>query len=116
MMAGLPPSGTVLCDVADLDATGAKGISLGDGADRMGIFIVRDGAGVFGYVNSCPHIGVPLDLEPDEFISDLGHDIICSTHGARFRIQDGHCISGPCAGDALAPVAVKIDNEKIVLA
>ena len=71
MTVELPPPGTVLCALSDLDATGAKGISLDGNAGRAGIFVVRDGAGVFGYVNSCPHIGVPLELEPDEFISDI---------------------------------------------
>ncbi|RCK39421.1 Rieske (2Fe-2S) protein [Thalassospira xiamenensis] len=116
MTVDLPPSGTVLCELSDLDATGAKGISLDGNPGRAGIFIVRDDAGVFGYVNSCPHIGVPLELEPDEFISNLGNEIICSTHGARFRIEDGLCVSGPCDGDMLEPVAVKIENNKVVLA
>jgi len=108
----LPESGTVLCALSDLDATGAKGINLAG----TGIFVVRSGGDVFGYVNSCPHIGVPLEMEPDEFISDFGEEIICSTHGARFRIEDGECVSGPCTGDVLEPVAVKIKGENVVLA
>ena len=111
-MIDLPESGTVLCALSDLDATGAKGLNLGG----TGIFVVRNGDDVFGYVNSCPHIGVPLDMEPDEFISDFGHEIICSTHGARFRIEDGECVSGPCAGQALEPVAVKVQDQNVVLA
>ncbi|MDG4721345.1 MULTISPECIES: Rieske (2Fe-2S) protein [Thalassospira] len=111
-MTSLPQSGTVLCTLSDLDATGAKGINLGG----TGIFVVRSGDDVFGYVNSCPHIGVPLDMEPDEFISDFGAEIICSTHGARFRIEDGECVSGPCTGDALESVAVKVTGENVVLA
>jgi nitrite reductase/ring-hydroxylating ferredoxin subunit len=111
-MSDLAPSGTILCALSDLDATGAKGLTLGG----TGIFVVRDGDDVFGYINSCPHIGVPLDMEPDEFISDLGNDIICSTHGARFRIEDGECVSGPCTGDALESVPVKVQDENVVLA
>lgn len=111
-MTSLAESGTILCALRDLDATGAKGINLGG----TGIFVVRSGSDVFGYVNSCPHIGVPLDMEPDEFISDFGEEIICSTHGARFRIEDGECVSGPCTGDALEPVAVEIRDENVVLA
>ena len=111
-MTDLPEPGTVLCAVSDLDATGAKGINLGG----TGIFVVRSGADVFGYVNSCPHIGVPLEMEPDEFISDFGDEIICSTHGARFRIEDGECVAGPCTGDMLTPVAVKVQDDQIVLA
>ncbi|WP_412777841.1 Rieske (2Fe-2S) protein [Thalassospira lucentensis] len=111
-MSDLPEAGTVLCALTDLDATGAKGVNLGG----TGIFVVRSDEGVFGYVNSCPHIGVPLDMEPDEFISDFGDEIICSTHGARFRIQDGECVSGPCTGDVLEPVVVKVEDNQVVLA
>ncbi|KZB71351.1 MULTISPECIES: Rieske (2Fe-2S) protein [Thalassospira] len=111
-MSDLPAAGTVLCALGDLDATGAKGLNLGG----TGIFVVRSGDDVFGYINSCPHIGVPLDMEPDEFISDFGDEIICSTHGARFRIEDGECVSGPCAGDMLEPVAVKIKDDQVILA
>ncbi|MEQ8284074.1 Rieske (2Fe-2S) protein [Thalassospira sp.] len=111
-MSDLPKAGTVLCKLSDLDATGAKGLHLGD----KGIFVVRSDQGVFGYVNSCPHVGVPLDMEPDEFISEFGGEIICSTHGARFRIEDGECISGPCMGDVLEPVAVYVQDEMVLLA
>ncbi|WP_296989628.1 Rieske (2Fe-2S) protein [Thalassospira sp. UBA1131] len=111
-MSDLPAAGTVLCALSDLDATGAKGLNL----SGTGIFVVRSGDDVFGYINSCPHIGVPLDMEPDEFISDFGDEIICSTHGARFRIEDGECVSGPCTGDMLEPVAVKIKDDQVVLA
>ncbi|MCC9621024.1 Rieske (2Fe-2S) protein [Thalassospira sp. MA62] len=111
-MTDLPAAGTVLCALSDLDATGAKGMIVGG----QGIFVVRSGGDVYGYVNSCPHIGVPLEMEPDEFISDFGDEIICATHGARFRIEDGECVAGPCAGDMLAPVAVRIKDDMIVLA
>ncbi|MFH1806661.1 MAG: Rieske (2Fe-2S) protein [Pseudomonadota bacterium] len=115
-MTALPPSGTVLCELSDLDATGAREFSFGERMERIGVFVVREKDEVYGYINSCPHIGVPLNLEADEFISDLGHDIICSTHGARFRISDGFCLSGPCEGDALEPVAVILQDGKVLLA
>jgi nitrite reductase/ring-hydroxylating ferredoxin subunit len=105
-----------LCPLSALDATDAKGMVVGEGDARQSIFVVRDGDAVFGYVNSCPHIGVPLEFEPDEFISEFGGEILCSTHGARFRIEDGYCVSGPCSGDALEPVAVRIEDDNVVLA
>ncbi|OSQ43937.1 Rieske (2Fe-2S) protein [Thalassospira sp. MCCC 1A01428] len=115
-MSHIAPEGTVLCALDDLDATGAKGLFVGEGAARQNIFVVREEDAVFGYVNSCPHIGVPLEFEPDEFISEFGGEILCSTHGARFRIEDGYCVSGPCSGDALEPVAVKVVGGNVVMA
>ena len=35
--------------------------------------------------------------------------------GARFRISDGTCISGPCRGDALASVAIEVTGGEVRL-
>lgn len=37
--------------------------------------------------------------------------ILCSAHGARFRIEDGFCSSGPCYGESLEAVAARIDAD-----
>ena len=90
---------------------------LGDGAARgfgpaaggfTGLFAVRQGDAVFVYVNSCPHIGTPLEWTADRFLSHDGSLIVCATHGAEFRIADGECIRGPCFGDRLEPVMTEI--------
>jgi len=39
----------------------------------------------------------------------------CSNHGTLFRIEDGVCVSGPCLGERLSPITLKIINEQIVL-
>ena len=59
-------------------------------------------------VNSCPHLGVPLDWVPDRFLSPSGDRIVCATHGAEFRVTDGQCTHGPCLGDRLEPVMIEI--------
>ncbi len=73
------------------------------------IVVIRRGGDVFAYYNSCPHAGTPLDLTPDQFICRYSGHILCFTHGARFRIEDGLCLDGPCPGTRLkaAPVIVK---------
>ncbi len=88
-----------------------------DGASRGfgDLFAIRRGTGVTVYVNSCPHIGVPLELVPDRFLDRLGKLIVCATHGARFRIEDGVCISGPCLGDELEAVPARVDGEGRVM-
>jgi len=70
--------------------------------------VVRRGARAYGYRNECPHVGTPLDWIPDEFMDREGRHLVCSTHGAVFRIEDGLCLAGPCQGDALEPVAVAV--------
>ena len=56
---------------------------------------------VNAYLNSCPHRGIPLNWQPDMFLDEDSELIHCSSHGARFRVGDGFCVSGPCAGQSL---------------
>ena len=102
-----------LCRLDEIEDGEAKGFALDDGRD---IFVVRDGAAVHGYLNSCPHQGTPLDWTPDRFISEDSGLILCATHGAQFEIADGLCVAGPCEGDRLTPVAVAVDGRgRVVL-
>ena len=68
-----------------------------------GLFAVRQGDAVHVYVNSCPHIGTPLDWMPDRFLSADGSLIVCATHGAEFRIADGECLRGPASATGWNP-------------
>ncbi len=102
-----------LCDLDDIDDGGSAGFIAG----ATMVMVIRQGQRVFAYVNACPHIGAPLDFSPGKFLSADGSHIMCSTHGALFRIEDGFCVSGPCAGDALKPVdaAVRKNRVKITI-
>lgn len=79
-------------------------------------FIVRKGETVYGYVDRCPHAGMPLAEELDEYLTSRGDLISCGWHGALFRIHDGYCVGGPCAGRSLTPWPVAIANGQIVTA
>lgn len=108
-------AGRRLCRLADIPEGTGKGFVLGEGAKRQAIFVVHRAGCVRGYVNSCPHVGTPLDWAPDRFLSPDRSLIQCSTHGARFRIEDGYCVSGPCAGDSLEPVEVAVADGWVVV-
>ncbi len=109
-------AGRVLCRLDDIEDGQAKGFTLGQGLEAREIFVVREGARAFGYVNSCPHLGTPLDWQVNRFISlDSGH-IMCATHGALFEIADGRCVAGPCKGQRLRGVSVSLDRDgRVVL-
>ena len=113
--------GRVLCQLDDIEDGQAKGFTLsdgpgGEGPDPREIFVVREDGRVFGYLNSCPHLGTPLNWDGDRFISDDSGLILCATHGALFEIEDGDCVSGPCAGQALEAVPVALDAQgRVVL-
>jgi nitrite reductase/ring-hydroxylating ferredoxin subunit len=41
--------------------------------------------------------------------------IQCATHGAIFRIEDGYCLRGPCAGESLQKLHLKVEQNNVVL-
>ncbi len=106
-----PGAGTFLCRIDEIADPGAKGFVFGDGDTRWEVFAVRKGDAIHAYENACPHAGTPLDMFPDRFLTRDRARILCSTHGAQFRIEDGHCVSGPCVGDRLRAVGVSIDSD-----
>jgi nitrite reductase/ring-hydroxylating ferredoxin subunit len=79
------------------------------------VLVVRQDDALYAYVNSCPHLGTPLDFLPDRFLDRDGRHLLCSTHGARFRIADGFCIEGPCAGQSLERLALRVEEGEILM-
>ena len=108
-------AGQVLCRLAEIEDGEGKGFVLGEGLDQLDIVVLRAGERVFGYVNSCPHTGTPLEWIEDEFMSEDGGHVMCHTHGALFQVEDGYCIAGPCAGDRLTPISLEVDAEGQVI-
>lgn len=103
-----------LCRLDDIPDGGAKGFDPPPGR-FTGPFAVRRGGAVWVYLNSCPHLGVSLDIAPDRFLDARRQHIQCSTHGALFRIADGFCLKGPCAGERLTPIAARIDGGVVLV-
>lgn len=105
-----------ICSLSDIPAGAARGFILpGPGAGRP-VLVVRWPAGVRAYENRCPHTGVNLDWNPDVFMDVDGRHLQCSTHGALFRVEDGFCIHGPCAGQGLKPVPIRVEAGSVLLA
>ena len=102
-----------LCRLSDLPAEGSRGFSISTPSGAQDIFLVRKGERVFGYQNSCPHTGGPLDWVPDQFLNLEGNLIQCATHDALFRIEDGLCLKGPCAGQSLKALAVAVNGDRV---
>jgi len=111
-------AGTPLCRLDEIAEDAGRGFVVGDGAAQLALFVVRQGRRAFAYVNACPHLGTPLDwggFEDDgRFVSAASGNILCATHGAEFRREDGYCLSGPCAGARLQPVEVSLAADGIV--
>lgn len=104
----------VLCRLEEIDDPGSMAVTLTTAAGLQDIFLVRRGSQVFGYLNSCPHTGGPLDWVPGQFLDIDREYIQCATHDALFGIADGVCIAGPCSGDRLTAVPLVIEAGRIV--
>ncbi|MFE8071371.1 Rieske 2Fe-2S domain-containing protein [Marinobacteraceae bacterium S3BR75-40.1] len=77
------------------------------------LFLVRHRGVVHAYRNRCPHLGIELNWAPNRFLDLDKRFIQCSTHGALFKIQDGHCIAGPCQGEALTALGCREGDGQI---
>ena len=99
----------------ELADPGSKG-SLADLGDSVHeILVVRRNNRVYGYINSCPHTGGPLDWMSGRFLSFDKRHIQCATHDALFRLDDGMCVAGPCAGDHLTAVQLQVETGNVYL-
>lgn len=105
----------ILCAFDDLEENGSKGFELPLHGRTASVFIVRRGGKVYGYHNVCPHRGTTLDWLPDRFMDPDREYIQCSTHDARFQVEDGFCVAGPCVGRSLAPVEVVLRDGQVML-
>lgn len=97
--------------IADLE----ESTSLGLEVNNHYLFAVKKDNQIYLYWNRCPHLGTPLEWEENKFLDADGALIQCSTHGALFQIDDGHCLAGPCRGKYLQKVPFAIENEQVVV-
>jgi nitrite reductase/ring-hydroxylating ferredoxin subunit len=107
---------TPVCRADEIAEGQARGFVIGEGAVRRDVILVRRDGVFRAYVNSCPHQGTPLETFPDRFLSSDGKLLICSTHGARFRVGDGLCVSGPCLGKSLQAIACVVVDGAVAIA
>lgn len=110
------PAGVTLCPLDAIADGKARNFVLQMRAGRFHGFVVRQGEVVHGYVDRCPHAGLPLAQKLDDYLTPDGGLIACSWHGALFKVDGGECVGGPCAGQALTPWPVAVSEGKIVTA
>lgn len=79
------------------------------------LIVYRDGGTVRAWLNICPHAGRRLDWAPGRFLQGKDGSLICAAHGASFELDRGDCTAGPCRGQTLRAVAVRIDGDEVVL-
>ena len=78
-------------------------------------FVVRFKGVAYAYVNQCAHVSVELDWSLGEFFSAQQDLLICATHGAHYRPDNGFCVMGPCKGKSLKSLNVIEQNGQIII-
>lgn len=104
----------LVCASDDLQE-GGKGVRFpltAGGEDGTG-FVVRYGGQAYAYLNRCAHVPIELDWNQGEFFESSGLYLMCSTHGAVYTPENGHCAGGPCRGGRLRPITVVERDQQI---
>lgn len=106
----------LIFDSADLQ-NGGKGIRFALPAlgETVTGFVVRFNGEPYAYVNQCAHVSVELDWNLGDFFTAQQDFLICATHGAHYRPDNGFCVMGPCKGKSLKPIKVVEQNDKIII-
>jgi len=82
---------------------------------RVDGFLVNDHGSFHAYVNRCRHMTTPLDFIRDQFLSEDRRHLMCYTHGALYEFATGLCIAGPCKGESLYRLPVRVDRGEVLV-
>lgn len=73
------------------------------------VVLLRQGENFYAVAATCPHAGGPLDE------GTLNGDVVtCPWHGSRFRMRDGHVLTGPAVVNA-PRYDVRVEDGQIAL-
>ncbi len=104
--------------IADFDEIPSRGIIFDykEGPfDEQGI-LLRTGDGVKAFKNECRHLPMRLDdREPADVWDPTRRYLVCNSHGARYRPDDGLCVSGPCEGSHLRELPLIVEDGVVFL-
>ncbi|HRD72170.1 MAG: Rieske 2Fe-2S domain-containing protein [Xanthomonadales bacterium] len=104
----------VLCPLADCPVGEISSVDAQINGQLESLILWRGEDAVRVFLNACPHAGRRLDYAPGKFL--LQNDrLICAAHGAAFAVRDGHCVSGPCRGQSLQSLNVRVIDGMICL-
>jgi nitrite reductase/ring-hydroxylating ferredoxin subunit len=104
-----------LCNEQEIIEGNPRGFSLDLEPAKFELFLVKHDDTIYAYKNQCPHLGIPLNWQPNEFLSLEQSHIQCSTHGALFNLDNGYCILGPCASESLTSLTLEQRDDELWL-
>ncbi|WP_020395005.1 Rieske (2Fe-2S) protein [Thiolinea disciformis] len=96
-----------------LKQQGAYGFVLEYQDEALEGFVVAKEEQLYAYQNHCPHRDAPLNWKPHQFWDIKGEFLMCSMHGALFQPQNGLCMYGPCRGQSLQGLPIRLEAEQV---
>ncbi|HEX7731396.1 MAG TPA: Rieske 2Fe-2S domain-containing protein [Rhodanobacter sp.] len=105
---------SLLCRLEQIPDGGVTAVEDVAALDGESVIVERHGDRVRAWLNVCPHAGRRLDYAPGRFLlkDEL---LICAVHGASFHRGDGVCVAGPCRGERLRALAVRVEGDAVWL-
>jgi nitrite reductase/ring-hydroxylating ferredoxin subunit len=93
-------------------------VGLPRGADRRpreALVLLGSDGEPRAYLNRCRHLPIPIDGGSRNFLAQDGEHLLCGTHGALYRRDDGVCVAGPCLHLALEALPIVEENGVLFL-
>jgi nitrite reductase/ring-hydroxylating ferredoxin subunit len=107
--------GRVVAKVNECEAGSVKKFRIICRQYRVDGFLVNDHGCFHAYVNRCRHMTTPLDFIRDQFLSEDRRHLMCYTHGALYEFATGLCVAGPCKGESLYRLPVRVDGGEVLV-
>lgn len=86
-----------------------------DKRPREALVLVGSDGEPRAYLNRCRHLPIPIDGGSRRFLTEDGEHLLCGTHGALYRPDDGVCVAGPCLHLALEALPILEENGVLFL-
>lgn len=99
---------------SDIEDGGFAEMEMSVDGSAESVIVHRDGDAVRGWLNVCPHAGRRLDWAPGQFLKSREGLLVCAVHGASFELRDGECVGGPCRGESLRAVALRVEGDEVL--
>ncbi len=100
--------------LGDID-TFIEGEAIGIDTETLALLVIRKEGIIYVYENRCPHRGIRLEWQANQFLDYEKQFIQCAMHGALFTIKEGTCVAGPCPGERLTSLPFIIKQGKLYL-
>ena len=107
------PRGLILARLETLADPCAIVIDIEHEGSRHSLILTRSGETIAAFRNRCPHAGYPLQRADGAILLQQNRYIVCGAHAASFTL-DGQCAGGPCNGEALERVDVRVQDGAVL--